>query len=436
MQSTMGVQSRPDASNRMTKHNGPPSHLLSTFRKQDEVKVEPAPDVAQPSIEVGAQQDIDIDADMVSSSPLTDVPSDVEDPDLEPEIVHTAQVASRLEPATEDEPMSTEDEEECSDIDSSPPRKETNYTTMEQRFAENKSSWGNSSPSKSGSRPRSTLVDSDDENMAFWSSQQSKRSKPNTYQTAQKSYFNKKTFGKPTPKPSPKARAKKIPRSEKKADEPSQEPESSFKVPKDIDSPTFKPKTKNGDSFSFGTFSSKENDAMQYSSDADSPLSSASSTMLKGMEEALEGREPSPPRKAVCPMCQTEVEPEILALFHSQPKQRIREQQQFCESHKLRSAAKEWEEAGYPVILWENFEARVQGLFPDIEKLLNPDASSYYRNILDTALKSGRAFNSKSILEGDGLEKITCGYYGSKGASKMYVAWIYLVEYGGILTVF
>ncbi|CAG8414948.1 unnamed protein product [Penicillium salamii] len=130
-------------------------------------------------------------------------------------------------------------------------------------------------------------------------------------------------------------------------------------------------------------------------------------------------KEPSPPPKSLCPMCKVEVDPEILAEFKSQPKQRIREQQQFCESHKVRSALQQWEQRKYPKIAWDQFETRVQSLFPAIEKLLIPDAPSYYRNTLDGILASGKAKNFRLTIDGKGLEVITCGYYGTKGASLM-----------------
>jgi hypothetical protein len=128
-------------------------------------------------------------------------------------------------------------------------------------------------------------------------------------------------------------------------------------------------------------------------------------------------------------MCKAEVDPELLARFQSQPKQRVREQQQFCESHKLHSAEQQWEQRGYPIIEWKAFGKRIQKLFPDIEKLLVPDASSYYRNILDGILSSGKAKNFRLTMDGEGLETITCGYYGTKGASKMYVCSFYYVAF-------
>lgn len=118
-------------------------------------------------------------------------------------------------------------------------------------------------------------------------------------------------------------------------------------------------------------------------------------------------------------MCKKEVDPELLMRFEAQPKQRIREQQQFCASHQQNTAEQEWEAQGYPEIDWDTFDERVRKHFPDLESLLVPDCSSYYRNILDTTLKNGQAKNFRLTLSGDGLETISCGYYGTKGAQKM-----------------
>lgn len=111
----------------------------------------------------------------------------------------------------------------------------------------------------------------------------------------------------------------------------------------------------------------------------------------------------------------------MLMLFEAQPKQRLREQQQFCASHQQDTAEREWEAQGYPDINWETFDERVQKHFPDLEQILVPDCFSYYRNILDENLKSGKAKNFRLTLDGDGLETISCGYYGTRGAAKMYV---------------
>jgi hypothetical protein len=80
---------------------------------------------------------------------------------------------------------------------------------------------------------------------------------------------------------------------------------------------------------------------------------------------------------------------------------------------------KEWEEKGYPTIDWEKFDERIEAHFDELEKLMVPESSSYYRNVLDTTMKSGQAKNFRLTLAGDALETISCGYYGTRGSGKM-----------------
>ncbi|PTU20570.1 hypothetical protein P175DRAFT_0478522 [Aspergillus ochraceoroseus IBT 24754] len=166
-------------------------------------------------------------------------------------------------------------------------------------------------------------------------------------------------------------------------------------------------------------FTSSAFDIEIHDSDDDSPLSSAVS--CASLEEFV--NECSRKTQYLCPMCKEPVAPALLVKFQAQPRQRIRDQQVFCESHKKSSAEKEWEEKGYPTIDWENFHERIRTHFDDLEKrILVPDSPSYYRNVLDTALKSGQAKNFRLTLSGDVLETISCGYYGTRGSGKMLQA--------------
>ncbi|RHZ66391.1 RTC4 family protein [Aspergillus thermomutatus] len=123
---------------------------------------------------------------------------------------------------------------------------------------------------------------------------------------------------------------------------------------------------------------------------------------------------------SLCPWCKKAVDPDALRKFRAQPKQRIREQQRFCELHQKETAEKEWKERGYPDIDWDTFDERISGHFDDLDKILVPESTSYYRNVLDTMLKSGKAKNFRLTFAGDALETICCGYYGTRGANKMY----------------
>ncbi|RDW93532.1 RTC4 family protein [Aspergillus mulundensis] len=152
-----------------------------------------------------------------------------------------------------------------------------------------------------------------------------------------------------------------------------------------------------------------------------SPLSSApsfDSADFPLKEEEISERKFNP-ADYLCPMCRAPVDPGALLMFRAQPRQRIRDQRKFCESHKLSTAEQDWKNAGYPTIDWDKFDNRIESHFTEIEKLLVPETPSYYRNYLQSMLKDGKARNFVLTLEGDALEVLSCGYYGTRGAEKM-----------------
>lgn len=150
------------------------------------------------------------------------------------------------------------------------------------------------------------------------------------------------------------------------------------------------------------------------SPDSEFSLNEEDDTLLASATTVL-----GPSDEALCPMCKQPVDRDLLLDFLAQPKQRVREQERFCESHRKESAEQEWRDKGYPTIDWERFDERIRGHFAALEKILTPDSHSFYRNILAGEMKSGKAKNFRLTLAGDGLENMSCGYYGSKGAGKM-----------------
>ncbi|KAB8212797.1 hypothetical protein BDV33DRAFT_210850 [Aspergillus novoparasiticus] len=208
-----------------------------------------------------------------------------------------------------------------------------------------------------------------------------------------------------------------------------------FKVPKDIDiksppsksrlSPKFKapsPLLNNIVSrSSFAPSSAQEPDIFNTNDKDALPLSSPLSKLSKtGLQDILldEAGDIPKPKESLYPWYKEPVDPELLLRFPSQPKQRIQEQQRFCDSYKT-AAEKEWHDKGYPVIDWDTFDNRIHSYFNNLESLLVPNSWSYYRNILDLILKAGKAKNFWLILEGDGLEIISCGYYSTHGSDKI-----------------
>ncbi|KAJ6122704.1 hypothetical protein N7512_005169 [Penicillium capsulatum] len=375
---------KPDASyasNRLTRANRPARHLLSNFN----------------------QPKSDSDDNLTF---YEDEPTD----------------KNSKEPGTDDEPLSSSDE--ASDDDTPNERK-----TLEAKLADgDRESQSSSAPGAGPSSQKSALArtSSAAEDLLF-SSQTSKakrRRKDNTYP----SRTHSTSFSK-TPTSSARSAPSSIKKSQSQAmedDNTSDESdsESGFKMPIDIPSPQKLREEPSGFKMP-PTFPTEltSNSSLGTDSSKNPPLWTPRRFQLaRDSKSETNGRPASPPRKALCPMCKAEVDPALLVRFEAQPRQRIREQQQFCASHQRDTAEKEWSAHGYPAIQWDQLDARVRKYFPEIEKLLIPDCHSYYRNILVTSNQSGQSKNFRLTLAGDALETISCGYYGTRGSQKMLEA--------------
>ncbi|RJE20501.1 hypothetical protein PHISCL_07171 [Aspergillus sclerotialis] len=307
------------------------------------------------------------------------------------------------------------------------------------------------SHAKSRKRPIGPGDASSDEELFPSISQSSKRHKARTY-------GSKPAFNPPKSSMSESVEPMSIANSQnntKVEDESTEEKEEGFKFPMEIDLGSPPPRAKSSSKIKSehdvkhnGSSKTKPgafpNDAISSSSLAPSssknewlfetdgsslstPPSSCSSDFeleLSRVDERLNSAEESKskPAQSLCPVCNEEVDPQLLEAFLAKPRRRVRDQLQFCESHQRTTAENQWQEKGYPNIDWDNFEQRIQGHFADIEKLLVPDSPSYYHNVLVDTLKSGKAKNFRLTLAGDGLEKISCGYYGTRGSTVMLQA--------------
>lgn len=406
---------RPDSSHvlaaGLTRNVNLGRHLLSTYNKPEAKEIETKPSEPESTInELPMSSDNEeltelSSADFENDSNLESHDEEQQEPEPKPK--------AENEPATDDEPVSTSEDES---IDDDLDFQRTKKRALE--FYKDK---------KLGREDRGGMGDE----FIMWSSQGSKRAKSNTYGSATSFSRTPSYVRSPaTPdKSSPRVNSQTPKTRVKKEDKKStnSQPDNDFIVAKEIhtscpkiseseSSPRFKmpptiPASSNPNS-TLANSSFREPLSMDLDAE-DSPLSSLSSPPSS---PAFQPEELGP---ALCPMCKKEVDPELLAIFRAQPKQRVREQQQFCTSHQQHTAEKEWESQGYPTIDWDTFDQRVQKHFSALEKLLVPDCSSYYRNILDTALKSGKAQNFRLTLAGDGLETMSCGYYGTKGSGKM-----------------
>ncbi|KAF9883145.1 hypothetical protein FE257_004065 [Aspergillus nanangensis] len=368
--------------------------------------------------------------------------------------------SSKPEPATDDEPVSSEEEidndadlNQSSEDDERKPRLPTEslreklakVSQQEGKGKDPKSNLKRDSRQKRWSDIMSTGPDGNDEEDIFGMvfSQGSKRRKTLEYpsRNSRKSETYIKTPSSSisaesqSPPSSDRKTNKSSSRKSKKGDDKPASRTKGFKMPMEIDirGPPAKSRPELefkvpgfADATSSSSFVTSSAQIFDDDSAPGTPLSSLSSSVVDAMLEEADltddGPEKITPEQSVCPWCKEPVDPESLMMFQAQPKQRIREQRRFCESHHQATAKIEWQEKGYPDIDWVGFDERIQALFPVIENILVSGSNSYYRNILETMLKSSQSKTFRLTLEGDGLETISCGYYGTRGAGKMLQA--------------
>ncbi|KAL3461474.1 RTC4-like domain-containing protein [Aspergillus heterothallicus] len=348
----------------------------------------------------------------------------------------SAQTNSKLEkpePATDDEPLSSSDEEpDLPDYDDEgiTPRKTRQAgPTLEEKLAQ-KVSKEKEFKSSSSSRKRTAedMLRSDDtrEDSIFGFLVPSQQSyKRQSYgskfrKTPSSSMISQPASSAAQPKPASGSGSQKskIPQKKDEEEEVYTAREAPvFKFPRELPDPA------SASSFSMPSSSALDRGIPDTDDeDDDSLLSSAKShASLDELMNHKDKSEDEPPREYLCPMCREPVDPGSLLKFEAQPRQRFRDQQAFCDSHKI-SVEDEWKAKGYPTIDWEKFNERIRAHFEDLEKLLVPEKPSYYRNVLISLLKSGKAKNFALTLSGDTIETISCGYYGTKGSEKMLEA--------------
>lgn len=332
----------------------------------------------------------------------------------------------RPEPAIDDAPIGSSDEEEeeeaagdeaevDSDLDFGGTRKQKLSTGDKPTGNENGSNGSELGSSQMKRARPSSFMESDAEDdksdlFDLWgSSQQSKRKKSSQFGNRSRS------FNKAPSSSAPSSSQNSKPEPKPKKDNKKKSKKSEFKMPREID--VSSPPRKTRASKNPPPLPGDLGGLLSGDDDDGSPLSSpAGSCSTPSSIFELESSQAKP---SVCPMCKQEVDPEALMRFHAQTKSLFRDQMAFCDSHQVATAENERKSKGYPIVDWDTFDERVKSHFDDLEKLLVPGSSSYYRDILDNDLKTGKAKNFRLTLSGGGLENISCGYYGTRGSGKM-----------------
>lgn len=136
-------------------------------------------------------------------------------------------------------------------------------------------------------------------------------------------------------------------------------------------------------------------------------------------DEVLKAHPPSSP-KSKCPLCKESVSRLFLEEFFSSGNLNVRQQARFCTAHKRRSAQEVWRDKGYPSIEWKEFQARLPKYGDAMIGVLNGTRRSFYRNVLEDQVKSGKRTAKQFMMGGDDQQSLKMGYYGTKGQQILY----------------
>jgi len=116
----------------------------------------------------------------------------------------------------------------------------------------------------------------------------------------------------------------------------------------------------------------------------------------------------------VCPMCNDEVDPDLLGNFkRKHPRMTIDQEQRFCQLHKKNSAKTAWDKNGYPDIRWSTLDGRIAKRYGFLRHILE-GGKSYYGDVFGKKVKDGQY---KTLLKSE--ENLTPGYYGVRGLRVM-----------------
>ena len=122
-----------------------------------------------------------------------------------------------------------------------------------------------------------------------------------------------------------------------------------------------------------------------------------------------------------CPLCHSKVDHLHLETFKFGRRLNIRDQQCFCQEHKLRDAEKLWVKKKYPNINWLDItNDRIPKQIALLGRILNRTQESYYRDQLDAAMEEAKSRRGLQRYLTEGVVDIAKhGYYGPKGAKIM-----------------
>ena len=159
-------------------------------------------------------------------------------------------------------------------------------------------------------------------------------------------------------------------------------------------------------------------------SDLSTTVSSSRSLVDDSSTSSPLSTPPSSPglEEAVCPVCKLPVDREFFEEYENGKRLRSRQQLKFCKDHKARKANSEWAARGYPELEWQKFDERLRKYHPIIDTIVKGQRQSFYRNAAEDKMNQSKFTSMKRMYEdAAGVEGLSAGYYGSRGARAMCV---------------
>jgi hypothetical protein len=125
--------------------------------------------------------------------------------------------------------------------------------------------------------------------------------------------------------------------------------------------------------------------------DSSQPVSSAPQEDYGDLNDYLEQLPAEEKEGSICPLCRAPVKEDEYWEFWKGQKKTVKNQNNFCRSHRTASAWEEYRSEGYPDIDWDRLPQRLKKYRMELFKILNNDRPSVYRERYEPIALTGKA---------------------------------------------
>lgn len=121
-----------------------------------------------------------------------------------------------------------------------------------------------------------------------------------------------------------------------------------------------------------------------------------------------------------CPSCRELLDPEFLEYNILEEGLSFRKQSEFCQRYKRWTAEREWRQRKYPKIKWKSLHKRLDKHFAELQLILTRKKTSFFRNALESSTEGNTKRDNFRLTADSKLDMMSSGYYGPRGSKTMY----------------